>query len=1031
MNKIFHSILITILFAINSQAQNPCEALIQNGELVEGAIATYFLCPEEEVLLSDDSLNDFMSNMFSDWLNNCSPCEQYIYTNKVDIINYAADNSNNQNSTSEIINVPTEIYVTQLKNFAMGQFCNLYTIAFEQKELQTESNLSEICLGETVNLTAIPIGFSNNVEYSWTFNDIAIEGNEDELIQEINQTGTFAVTVEDIESNCSMTASNFSIDILPQPLFSFQNNNQIVESLSLCSNENIQVELVFEDGTNCNNCTIEWKLDDSNLPNVSLDNVINEAGEYEVTVSNTAGCTQTNILSVIENGAPNVNIQFNNQNISNLSICMGSSATIAAEVDLNDNCTFQWFENNTVLNGETNAELTVNDSGEYSVEVTSSNGCTNTGSISVSINSLPEVTINIDESGYCEGMPNSIDFTANTSDVTFTWLVLDDNADQIMSGDNLTTIDLQNLSSGIYSVSVEDIVDSEGCEAETITADFEVLALPNIQILTNTTDANENTANIFDMCAGNEVVLSVPNFNVLFWGDGSSNATFTANADDNYSVLAQDENGCTNTAEINVNILPIPDLTVSIPDNQDFTLCTNESLEIIAVLEGNNMNPSFIWLDGIPSSTTNTVTVSSSTEQTINGSLLAINDFGCQAALSLPTIQIYNAPIINSVNVNNPSSCNENGSIEVNVVDNSEGDLNLIYTINGEEFANGNIPNIPVGQNYTVDVGYQNQGCTVTSNAFNISAPGALTAELSNIQIGYCVEDTLILSIENVDEIIQSTITWSFSDDEILDITDTYSVSIPLVNSLNNIVDIDLTYTDINDCANAFNQSFEVYQLPNPTLTISNEAICIGESVNISVEEYFSNFLWSTNDSAQNIEDTPNETTEYIVTVTDENGCINKDSISVEVTPLPTPVVLEQVYPNTTALCTSSKAIYLFEPNAGVDYSWSISGENNEMYFHDFNTEQNFVIVEWNSNGALNLFQEVEGMCSVESEMTVQISGSGIDGAIQRFGNSSTLIFTHPDENQDLGSLTYQWYYVESTGELNMLIVQSKVEFTV
>lgn len=1022
MNKIINSLIILLLFTFYCQAQNPCEDLIENGDLVEGNLTTYFLCPGEEVALSDDNLNDFMSDQFSTWLDNCNLCEQYIYTDKNSIIDYINDNTNNQNSNSEIINAATEIYVTQLKNFAMGQFCELYTITFEVKDIETQISETDVCLNESINLSVNTTGFSESTDFNWTFNGNTVGENEDQIFQIVNEAGNYSVTVTDNDDACSITSNDITFNLLSQPTFSFQSNNETVQVLSLCTGDDIQVDLVFNDGSNCGDCTIIWTLDETELSGITTTNVINQAGEYIVVITNSDGCKETNALNVTENGAPNVNIQLNNQTVSEADFCSGSAITVSAAVDINDNCEFQWFLNEIELDNETNAQITISQPGEYSVIVTNtSTNCFNSGAITVTENQIPEVTINLAAAGYCESMAGTIDITSSSNDVSFNWEVLNSSQIQMLSGTNDQTVQVETLVAGNYSVSVENIVDGNGCEIEPISESFIVNALPEVVIATNNSDADDSTPNIYDMCSGNEVVLTVPDFNVVFWSDGSSNDSFIVGESDNYTVIAIDDNGCTNTAEINVNVLPIPDLSISIPTDQDFILCTNEALEITADLEGNNANPQFIWLDGIPASGTNVSIVNSSSEQSINGMLLAINDFGCQASINIPSIEIYDLPVINEVVVSNPSTCNQNGSIQIDATDNSEGDLELIYILDGIEYTDPNIPDVPVGQGYSIELVYANQNCSVTSDVFNVTAPGAVLADVAEIDLGYCVNDTLFLAIQNTSEIDQSSIVWSFSEPTIDDVINEYSANIVIADTFESTISISVDYIDNSNCANSFNQSIDIFQLPQPVVTSDVEGICIGETANLSVTDNFATYLWNTNETSQSIEVMPTTTSVFSVTVTDENGCINESSASVEITPLPIPVEIEQVFPSETNFCGSSKVIYKFEPLVGVDYSWSITGDANELYFHDFNAEQNFVIVEWNSSGTLNLFQEIEGMCSVESEIETTINTSGINGSVQRFGNSSTLVYSHPSESQDISSWTYQWYYVESDGEMNIL----------
>ena len=96
--------------------------------------------------------------------------------------------------------------------------------------------------------------------------------------------------------------------------------------------------------------------------------------------------------------------------------------------------------------------------------------------------------------------------------------------------------------------------------------------------------------------------------------------------------------------------------------------------------------------------------------------------------------------------------------------------------------------------------------------------------------------------------------------------------------------------TDINGCANSDTVSVIVNPLPS-AFAGNDVAICFGDTTTLTATGGL-NYNWSPTDSLSNplndiTQAFPIITTEYIVTVTDTNGCIQSDSIAITVNELP------------------------------------------------------------------------------------------------------------------------------------------------
>lgn len=95
-----------------------------------------------------------------------------------------------------------------------------------------------------------------------------------------------------------------------------------------------------------------------------------------------------------------------------------------------------------------------------------------------------------------------------------------------------------------------------------------------------------------------------------------------------------------------------------------------------------------------------------------------------------------------------------------------------------------------------------------------------------------------------------------------------------------------VTGTDMNGCVDTDTAGITVNPLPNIVATANDGMLCEGESDSLYVTGG-DTYMWSTTETTTGIEVMPLSTTTYTVTGTDINGCVNVDSVTVTVNPLP------------------------------------------------------------------------------------------------------------------------------------------------
>ena len=129
---------------------------------------------------------------------------------------------------------------------------------------------------------------------------------------------------------------------------------------------------------------------------------------------------------------------------------------------------------------------------------------------------------------------------------------------------------------------------------------------------------------------------------------------------------------------------------------------------------------------------------------------------------------------------------------------------------------------------------------------------------------------------------------------------------------------------DLNGCVDT--DSVTVIVNPPPSVDAgSNTGLCIGDSIQLGAVGG-DIYVWTPADSISdvNIADPmvwPSDTTEYFVSVTDSNGCVNNDSLVITVHPLPNvsagvddTICIGQ----TTQLIGTGALTYLWSPNDSI-----------------------------------------------------------------------------------------------------------------
>jgi gliding motility-associated-like protein len=383
----------------------------------------------------------------------------------------------------------------QTQNAINVKAVNLYTVTVTDSNGCTgiaATNVSQVpnlkptitsrqlfCEGDTLHILANQ-GFQ---KYLWSNGQTT-----DKII--VQQGGKYSVTVSD--GACSGTDSiNVTMNLLPD----------ITISMDTAICEGIEVALKANAGNNI----YKW----SNGINTPFNNV-KLAGKYIVTVTTSAGCSDSAAVSVIVHPNPKPLIVGQN------TICFGERLSLKLDAPY---AAYRWSNNSTF------DTLSVSQSGIYRVTVTSDKGCTAEASKQIEIknNLTPQI---IGKTTICE-IGGEVTLQLDATYPTTLWSTFEN------------TPSIVATTAGTYGVTVST---ASGCSG---TASFTISAAQNpIPILEGD----------LIICGSKPAILDAGiGYIKYLWSNGASTQKIQVNNIGDYSVTVTNSEGCTGDTGTSIN----------------------------------------------------------------------------------------------------------------------------------------------------------------------------------------------------------------------------------------------------------------------------------------------------------------------------------------------------------------------------------------------------------------------------------------------------------------------------------------------
>ncbi len=724
----------------------------------------------------------------------------------------------------------------------------------------TTSGNPAICAGDSVQLTA-----SVAQSYLWS------NGATDQSIW-VSASGSYTVTITDA-LGCSATSSPVNVTILPLPtptLFPF--GPQFI-----CQGQAITL-------TSTTATSYLW-----NTGATTQSIVVNQAGDYSVTVTDANGCQAvTGTVPVTVNALPVPTVVAN----GSLEFCQGGSVELITQTYAG----YQWST------GAAQQSIIVTQPGSYTVTVLDSNGCVGVSApVTISVNPPPTVTLVPDgPTEFCDG--GSVTLTSSPGQ-SYSW-------SNGQTGQSITVV-----TSATYFVSV---TDANGCVGQSDPVTISVYPLPNPNItasgptefcstdsvrltssfadsyLWSTGDTTESiwvnqAGNYFvtltndfgctatsssinvlinsaptpfivaggptEFCNGGAVTLSATGAQTYLWSTGSTLPSITVAGSGTYTVTGFDANGCAgNSVPVTVTEYDVP--VVSISADGPTSFCVGDSVTLTA-----SAASSYLWNTG---ATTQSIVVSASGTYSVS----TIDANGCPGASQ--GVTVFSNPLPTPViAADGPLAFCLGDSVVLSV-----------SGYQGYQWSNGattsSITVYDAGQHFVTVV--DGNGCAGTSAIVNtaINPDPVVTITSNTGSLDVCQGSNVVLTASQ-----SSSYLWS---------TGSVSQSIQVNQGGNYTV----TVTNQFGCEGSASVNVVIRPLPTPFPVIDADGpttFCDGDSVSLAVVSTYSGYLWSTGDTTQNI--TVSNSGLYTVTVTNEFGCSSTASgVVVTVNPNPVPTIL-------------------------------------------------------------------------------------------------------------------------------------------
>jgi gliding motility-associated-like protein len=614
-------------------------------------------------------------------------------------------------------------------------------------------------------------------------------------------------------------------------------------------------------------------------------------GTYTVTASDATGCSNTATVTVgnIPEGIATlsnvVDVLCHGDATGSVSVSMSGTGTAPY--------TYNWFNISNMPIGQTDITATNLPTGVYYVEVTDANGCVSTSNTeTVNQPTLLNASVNVQSTlcnGSCDGTAQAFGM-GGVAPYSFQW-------DDVL-GQNVS--DATNLCTGTYTVAVTDF---NGCVT---TAQGTITEPTQVTVTDNIINANCGLAD------GSGCLIptgGVEPYSYI-WPDNSTNSCQSNLFAGSYCVEVRDQNGCLTIHCINIQDIAGPSAqivnTVNVSCNGG-----NDGAATVDMIGGNGFFTAQ-WDNAAGSQIT--PTASNLTAGTYGVTIT--DSIGCTASTSVTIIE---PTALVSFLVNNPASCFSycDGSAQLNVTGGTQPySYSWVNNINTPLGSGQSVGNLCAGT-YNVILNDAN-GCNQIL-PFTITQPVQVTGNTTHTNVtcfGACNGTATAAGVTGI-----APFTYQWDNAAANQTTATAAGLCPGTYTC--------TITDATGCSNTVTATITQPTLLTVAIPSSQNVSCFGLSDGFASAQPAGgtapySYSWSnfggSNATAANL-----ASGNYVVTVTDANGCTANENIFIN---QPTQLVASMSKTNVSCYgaCNGTANVSVSGGTPNYTYQWDNPG---------------------------------------------------------------------------------------------------------
>jgi gliding motility-associated-like protein len=785
----------------------------------------------------------------------------------------------------------------------------------------------DICFGTTATLNAGNPGAS----YSWS------TGAVSQSIT-VNSAGSYSVTITDAGGCSASFTSNVIVN--PNPLVVFTAASECLgNSIQLTNNSTISTGTIT---------TWFWNFGDgNNSVNTLPQHLYSNCGTYTVTLTATSGAACSSSVSQSLTVYPKPQASF----VSD-AVCHGvpSAFTDHSSVSTGVVSTWNWSFGDGTTSTVQNPLHLYSNPGIYNVRLISgtATGCYDTIVKQVTVYTIPLAQFVV--ANACNGTVVNFSNQSSVTDGTIAsnlWSFGDGTTSAIPSPSHLYS------SSSSYNVTLQ-VVSDLGCSSS-ITNPVIIYANPVITVSAN--NVCEGSGTSFSSSA----IVNGSAVSAIYWnfGDGGTSnqpgPLHLYNSSGTYQayMVAVSNQGCSDTANLNVIIYPSPNASFTASDEciDDAVTFSNQSV----ITTGSITNHLWNFGDGF-----NSTLLSGTHLYQIPGNyevvLVTTSDFGCVDTSAL-TINVYPIPVAqfttSNVCIGLPSAFYNQSQVT------GGGTINCSWNFGDGSSSSAENPvhSYASAGTYTVTmIATTANGCTDSvSNQITIYPAPAAAFTYQNACNGSPV---VFIDQSSVNGSV-STWNWNFSDGTSSSSSNPYHIFPD-----DGLYTVTLEVTSMYGCTASVTDTVMIYPIPAPQITVNSNCIYDPASFNsITLPGDTSTYLynWSFGDGISSTLENPVHTYTTAglynasLEMTNLNGCASVANISVEIAPAPEAGFQ---FSNSCALSTAQfNNLSVISSGSIVSYSWNfgdstiVSTDENPSHIYNSAGSYTVTLIAVSDNG--------------------------------------------------------------------------------